>query len=447
MLQDDAALVAQVLGGEKSAFAPLIDRHRPGAIRLARRLLSDPADAEDVVQEALLQAFLGLCDLRRPDRFSAWLFGIVVNLCRMRLRSRHAVYAFEDWHGGHAVPSFRWAERQPSPEAAYETRELHRIVLAAIDTLPTEQQQAVRLHYIDGLTLWEIGLLAGVPVGTVKARLHRARTRLRRDVAHILAQGQHPTTDVEKEVSMIEVTVDDVIVHALKGEDITWPGGSHQLGLVHIILLKEVAGNRILPIWMGVVDANLLAVQLANISPVRPLAYDLMARLLQVAEMPVERVAVTQLRDNIFYATIWVKVGDRVHEVDARPSDALNLALRVRSPIFVAPELFEQARVSFLTQEGAPPERGYVIRMANGRQMRGPELCPLLDEWHRQDLEAQGLPPETPERAYRSFRSLPWSLRGVPEMGHGLLPRQQNPAQPGMASVTPPGATPGADER
>jgi hypothetical protein len=84
---------------------------------------------------------------------------------------------------------------------------------------------------------------------------------------------------VEEEVSMIEVTVDDVIVHALKGEDITWPGGSHQLGLVHIILLKEVAGNRILPIWMGVVDANLLAVQLATISPVRPLAYDLMARL------------------------------------------------------------------------------------------------------------------------------------------------------------------------
>ena len=91
-------------------------------------------------------------------------------------------------------------------------------------------------------------------------------------------------------------------------------------------------------------------------------------------------MAVTQLRDNIFYATIWVKVGDRVHEVDARPSDALNLALRVRSPIFVAPELFEQARVSLLTQEGTPPEGGYVIRMADGRQMQGSELCPLLNE-------------------------------------------------------------------
>jgi RNA polymerase sigma-70 factor (ECF subfamily) len=67
MRQDDAALVAQVLGADTSAFAPLIDRHRPGAIRLALRLLGDPADAEDVVQEALLQAFLGLSDLRLPE--------------------------------------------------------------------------------------------------------------------------------------------------------------------------------------------------------------------------------------------------------------------------------------------------------------------------------------------------------------------------------------------
>ena len=429
MLQDDAALVAQVLASDKSAFAPLIDRHRPGALRLARRLLGDSADAEDVVQEALLQAFLGLRDLRLQDRFGAWLFGIVVNLCRMQRRSRHEVYALEDWYGGCVVPGVMWADRQPSPEAAYEAHELHRIVLAAIDTLPPEQQQAVRLHYIDGLTLWDIGLLAGVPVGTVKARLHRARARLRHDVAHVLADTQKPTAGVAEEVSMIEVTVDDVIVHALKGEDVTWPGGPHQLGLVHIVLLKEVGGERILPIWVRVGDANLLALQLADITPVRPLAYDLMARVLQVAEIPVERVAVTQLRDTIFYATVWVKVGERVHEVDARPSDALNLALRMRVPIFVAPELFEHARVSFLTQEGAPSERGYVIHMDEGRQMRGPELAPLLDEWHRKDLEAKGLPPETPERAYRSFRSLPWSLQGVPEMGHGPFPRRQNPDQ------------------
>ena len=108
---------------------------------------------------------------------------------------------------------------------------------------------------------------------------------------------------------MIEVMVDDVIVHALKGEDVTWPAGPHQLGSLRIILLKEVAGARILPVWVGAVEGNLLALQLANISTPRPLAYELMARLLQVAEIPVERVAVTQLHDNTFYATIWIRGG------------------------------------------------------------------------------------------------------------------------------------------
>jgi RNA polymerase sigma-70 factor, ECF subfamily len=143
MIQDDTSLVAEVLAGERSAFGPLIDRRRPGAIRLARRLLSDPADAEDVVQETFLQAFLCLRDLHDPERFGAWLLGIVVNLCRMRLRARRDEYAFEDWYGGRVVPGFTWADTQPSPEAIYETRELHRLVLDAIAMLPDEQPQAM----------------------------------------------------------------------------------------------------------------------------------------------------------------------------------------------------------------------------------------------------------------------------------------------------------------
>jgi bifunctional DNase/RNase len=177
--------------------------------------------------------------------------------------------------------------------------------------------------------------------------------------------------------------------------------------LVAQVLAKEVAGERILPIWVGLVEGNQLALQLANLSTPRPMTYDLMARLLKVAEIPVERVAVTNLRDNTFYATIWVRVGDRSHEVDARPSDALNLALRMNAPIFVAPELFQQDRVCFLTHEGAPTEGGYVLRVPDGRQIRGPELFAPLDEWYRKEMEEKGEPPETPEMEYRSLLSLP----------------------------------------
>jgi hypothetical protein len=128
---------------------------------------------------------------------------------------------------------------------------------------------------------------------------------------------------------MIEVTVHDIIVCAPKGEEVKWLAGPREserppeslpkLGSLRIVLLKEVAGERILPIWVGSAEGNRLALQLVNLSALRPLTYDLMARLLQEAEIPVERVAVTHLRDKTFYATIWVRVGGRSHEVDARP--------------------------------------------------------------------------------------------------------------------------------
>jgi bifunctional DNase/RNase len=171
-------------------------------------------------------------------------------------------------------------------------------------------------------------------------------------------------------------------------------------------LLKEVAGERILPIWVSAVESDLLALQLVNISTPRPMPYDLMARLLEVAEINVEKVALTSLRDNTFYATIWVSVGDQSREVDARPSDALNLALRTKAPIFVTPELFGLSRVH-LTHEEVPIGSSYVLHLADGRRVKGAELKILLEEWYRKEMEEKGEPPETPEMEYRSLLSMP----------------------------------------
>lgn len=412
MLQDDAALVGQVLSGDKSAFGPLIDRYRSGALGLACRLLGDRADAEDVVQEALLQAFLGLQELRARERFAAWLMGIVVNLCRMRLRARHDVYPLEDWDGGRVVPNFTWADTQPSPEAIAEVRELHRFVLSAVATLPAEQQQAVRLHYFEGLPLWDIGLLTGVSVGAVKVRLHRARTRLRRELVRRMSGATASAPGVEEEVSMIEVMVDDIIVRAPKGEAATWAGPHEfKLGPRCIVLLKEQTGERFLPIWVGRFEGNALALQLRAITTPRPMTHDLTARLLEVVEARVEKVAVTRLHEETFYATITVRLGDRVHEVDARPSDALTLALRVHAPIFVAPEVLDRSAVHLIYKE-SPPGSGYVLHQPEGGQVQGPDLLTTLEEFARQNTERKGLAPETPEMEYLSFRSLPWGTGG-----------------------------------
>lgn len=140
MIEEDAELVERVLAGEKFAFGLLIDRHRPDALKLARRILGDAFDAENITQEALLQAFLGLASLRNPDSFGPWLLGIVVNLSEMRIRATRDWHPADEWHGGRVPEDFTLADLQPSPEAIYEVRELHQIVLAAVRTMPNDQQ-------------------------------------------------------------------------------------------------------------------------------------------------------------------------------------------------------------------------------------------------------------------------------------------------------------------
>jgi hypothetical protein len=378
----DSGLVARTLGGDRAAFGALIERHRALAVALAARLLGSHAEAEDVAQEACLHAYLGLQHLRDAERFGAWLCGIALNLARMRLRARRAMVSLEDWDGGRVAPGFKLAEADLPPEAAVEIRELHARVQRAVEALPPEQRAAVRLHYLDGLTLEEIGVITGSPVGTIKARLHRARGKLREQLIHEL--NQHPERGglllaaqskdgMQKEkAKMIEVMVDKVVMRvpkpAVEGREFdvmipappptqhvnaqmiflqsTGPdmpmlaGALPHLGH-RVVLLKERAGERVLPIWIGPAEADSIALQLAGAAMPRPLAHDLTLKLLDAAHATIERVAVSRLHEEVFYATISVRAGETVTEVDARPSDALGLALRANAPIFVAPAIMD----------------------------------------------------------------------------------------------------------
>lgn len=333
----DSALVALARAGDENAFGELLERHRPRALRLVSRLLGEAAEAEDVLQEACLQAFLRLEHLRHPDRFGAWLCGIALNLGRMRLRARRAEFTWDDLDGGRVATGFGWPELEPSPEAITEAREVHALILWALEALPVEQQAVVRLHYLDGLTLEEIGVLAGSPLGTVKARLHRAREKLRAQLAHHVTASRAQTG---KEVVMIETDVQDVVARMRKGAD------KPEESFRYVVLLKERGGERVLPIWIGYHEGGAIALQLAGQSAPRPLTYELTARLLEVAGATVERVAVSGLQAEVFYATLWVRAHGQLHQVDARPSDALNLALRLKVPILVAEEVMAEAGIA-----------------------------------------------------------------------------------------------------
>lgn len=111
-----------------------------------------------------------------------------------------------------------------------------------------------------------------------------------------------------------------------------------------IVILKDVAGDRMLPIWVGPYEANAIALEIEKTAPQRPLTHDLLRNLITQIGATVERVVVTDLIDNTFFAVIDMVVEGRRLLLDSRPSDAIALALRVDCPIFVSEEVLSSSR-------------------------------------------------------------------------------------------------------
>lgn len=130
-----------------------------------------------------------------------------------------------------------------------------------------------------------------------------------------------------------------------------------------VVILEEIDGARQLPIWIGPSEAESIAARLAAETPPRPNSHDLAKRLIEGLEGSVARVVVTALRDGVYYARIDLVREGRTREIDARPSDAIAIALRLSAPLFVEASLFER---SGLTRE--PPERE-VSQPAGERQV------------------------------------------------------------------------------
>jgi bifunctional DNase/RNase len=111
-----------------------------------------------------------------------------------------------------------------------------------------------------------------------------------------------------------------------------------------IVILKDKDGDRVLPIWVGIFEANAIALQIENVATPRPMTHDLLRNIIADLDGQVDRVVVSDLKDNTFYAVIHLTVrGERV-AIDARPSDAIALALRTRSPILVEENVIDTAK-------------------------------------------------------------------------------------------------------
>lgn len=111
-----------------------------------------------------------------------------------------------------------------------------------------------------------------------------------------------------------------------------------------IIILKDLDGDKTLPIWIGLLEATAIASELENIQFSRPMTHDLMKNLLEHLGARVVRIEICDLRDNTFYALIYLVVQNKEFSMDARPSDALALALRTQAPIFVDEEVIQKSK-------------------------------------------------------------------------------------------------------
>ena len=124
-----------------------------------------------------------------------------------------------------------------------------------------------------------------------------------------------------------------------------------------IIILKDEEDKRSLPIWVGIFEANAIALELEKIATPRPMTHDLIKSILETVEARVMKVVVTDLKENTFYAVLHLQLGETEYTVDSRPSDAIALALRVAAPIYVDEDVVRKAKTLEVATKEAEPAK------------------------------------------------------------------------------------------
>ena len=318
LAKTDAELVRESLAGAREPMGELLRRHWDTAVFLAARVLGSTDLARDAAQEAAIAAMTELTRLRSPERFGSWFCGITLNVSRRWRRQLRAEVT------GSAADV---AAPEPGPADAAEVADLAARIRRAVEALPSGQRDAVWLFYLQGLSHQEVAAELRISVGAVKARLHQARAALAPRLTRMLDAPEGTAMATEDNTAWTEVAVTEI--RRSEGENPT-----------HVMVLRERSGDRGLPIWIGPMQAASLALALESVETPRPFTARLAVSLVTAAGSRIEEVRITRLIDCVFYATVVVRGSGGPEEVDARPSDAVNLALAANAPIRVDDRLF-----------------------------------------------------------------------------------------------------------
>lgn len=275
----------------------------------------------------------------RTDEDKRWKVGDLARVIGLTVRALHH---YDDV--GLLVPS----QRTSGGHRVYGARDVQRLYrILALRRLGLRLDEIASLLDDGGVSLLETVQRHLEQVERELAHQHRLRERLLQILAALHRSDEPPVDDyldAVEAMTMIEIDVQDVVMR-VPGDDADAPVPRSPREGNRVVLLREHDGERILPIWIGAHEADALVFGRSGRTFPRPLGPDLTASLLRAAGVRVERVVIESLRENTYFATVIIASGGEAQEVDARPSDALNLAARLGVPVFAAPEVMDHAGV------------------------------------------------------------------------------------------------------
>ncbi len=195
----DLSLVRRVQRGDKGAFDALVLKYQHKVVKLVMRYVRNPAEAEDVAQEAFIKAYRALAQFRGDSAFYTWLYRIAINTAKNAVVSRDRSPVEFDLDAQNSDESYDMQSRlkdSETPEGLVLTEEIRSTVNAAIEALPEDLRTAIVLRELEGLSYEEIASAMGCPVGTVRSRIFRAREAIDRRLREVFEGGLGRTEEL-----------------------------------------------------------------------------------------------------------------------------------------------------------------------------------------------------------------------------------------------------------
>jgi RNA polymerase sigma-70 factor (ECF subfamily) len=190
--ESDLSLVRRVQRGDKGAFDALVLKYQHKLVKLVMRYVRNPAEAEDIAQEAFIKAYRALPQFRGDSAFYTWLYRIAINTAKNAVVSRDRSPVEYDLDRSNTDESYDMQGRMKdseTPEGLVLTDEIRSTVNAAIDALPEDLRTAIVLRELEGLSYEEIAAAMACPVGTVRSRIFRAREAIDRRLRDVFEGG------------------------------------------------------------------------------------------------------------------------------------------------------------------------------------------------------------------------------------------------------------------